>query len=394
MTAGVASIAVVLLVAALAPVDAALAGRAVKIPLVVFEIVLGIVVGPDMLGWVDPNVVLTTLSSFGLAMLFFMAGNEIDFARLAGRPLNRAAVGWLISLVVGLAIGLLLARGSLGGIYIGIALTSTALGTLMPILRDAGQLTTPFGIAITAVGAAGEFGPLLAISIFLSGRNPGAGLLILVAFLLIASLAVFLALRVPSARLTSLVSSSLRTSGQFAVRLVILIVVALVCLSLVLGLDILLGAFAAGILARALLRGVPKRELDSVEGKLEAVSFGFLVPVFFIMTGVTFDLRALLADPGALLLVPLFLVLMLIARGVPGTLAAPRGSSLRERGSLLLFAATGLPIVVAVTEIALEDRALPPSVAAALIGAGMLSVLLFPLFALVALPRTAHHPAQ
>lgn len=393
LSTSVGSIALVALVAVLAPVAAALIGRLIKIPLVVFEIVLGMLVGPSILGWVHPDAFLTALSNFGLVMLFFMAGNEINFSLLAGRTLRRASFGWVISLVLGVAIGIALAGGSLDGVYIGIALTSTALGTLMPILRDSGNLTTPFGRSVTAVGAVGEFGPLLAISIFLSGRQPIVAALILLAFVVISGLAVWFALRRPHQRLNELVRTSLHTSGQFAVRLVLLVVIALVALSLAFGLDMLLGAFAAGILARALLKDVGEADKTNIEHKLEAISFGFLVPIFFIATGITFDLDALLSDPRALVMLPIFLVLLLIVRGLPGTLAAPAGAPFAERRSLALFAATGLPIIVAVTNIALDQHAMEPGTAAALVGAGMLAVLLFPLLALVGADKHPHFAA-
>jgi len=379
----VGSLAIVALVAVLAPIASSLIGRLVKIPLVVFEIVLGMLVGPSLLGWVHPDAFLSALSNFGLVMLFFMAGNEINFSLLTGRLLKRASFGWAISLVLGVVIGIALTEGSINGVYIGIALTSTALGTIMPILRDSAQLTTPFGRSVTAVGAAGEFGPLLAISIFLSGRQPIAAALILLAFVVISGLAIWFALRRPHQRLNELVRASLHTSGQFAVRLVLLVVVALVVLSLAFGLDMLLGAFAAGILARALLKDAAEADKVTIERKLEAISFGFLVPIFFIATGVTFDLDSLLSSPRTLVMLPIFLVLLFLVRGLPGSLAAPAGASFAERRSLALFAATGLPIIVAVTNIALDQHAMQPGTAAALVGAGMLSVLLFPLLALV-----------
>jgi Kef-type K+ transport system membrane component KefB len=183
------------------------------------------------------------------------------------------------------------------------------------------------------------------------------------------------------------VTATLHTSGQFAVRLVILIVVSLVCLSVFLQLDMLLGAFAAGILARALLRGASDQDAATIERKLEAISFGLFVPVFFVVTGVTFNLTALVSDPRALVLLPIFVLLFLIVRGLPGMLAAPPGARWAERRSLGFFAATALPIVVAVTNIALEAKAMQPSTAAALVGAGMFSVLLFPLLALIGRTR-------
>ena len=368
--------------AVIAPILAGVIGRVAKVPLVVFEILLGVLVGPSILGWVPVSPFTDALANFGLAMLFFMAGNEIDFAAIKGRPLRRAGLGWLISLVGGVVIGIILAPTIEAGVFIGVGLASTALGALLPILRDAGELATPWGRAVTAVGAVGEFGPLLAISIFLSGRDPGAATVVLIGFAVIAGLGILLASRGPHRRLHALVTATLHTSGQFAVRLVLLIVAALVCLSIALGLDMLLGAFAAGILFRVLLSGADARGHEVIEAKLEAVAFGFLVPIFFLYTGVTFDLHSLLTAPNALLLLPVFLVLLLIVRGLPGLLAAPPGSSGNDRVAIGLFSATGLPIIVAVTAIGLDEHILEPVTAAALVGAGMLSVLLFPLIAL------------
>ncbi|QJU55785.1 cation:proton antiporter [Herbiconiux sp. KACC 21604] len=376
------SIGVVAGLAVLAPLVASLVGRVAKVPLVVFEIVLGILVGPSLLGWVDESGFIDGLSEFGLAMLFFMAGNEIDFKAISGRPLRRAGLGWLISLVAGVAAGLLVTPSIEAGIVVGIALTSTALGTLMPVLRDAGELSTPFGRAVTAVGAVGEFGPLVAISLFLSGRSPVTSTLVLIGFVLVAGLAIFFASRGPYPRLHSLVAATLHTSGQFAVRLVLLVVAALVVLSIVLGLDMLLGAFAAGVLYRVLLKGGDRADLELVESKLEAVAFGFLVPIFFIYTGVTFDLSSLVESPSSIALMIASVVLLLLVRGLPGALAAPPGAGRRDRVAIGLFSATGLPIIVAVTNIGVAESVIQPSTAAALVGAGMLSVLLFPLLAL------------
>ncbi len=384
------------LIAVLAPVLSTVIGRWVRIPLVVFEIVLGMLFGPPLLDWVHPNPTTDKLSDLGLCMLFFLAGNEIDFGKIGGRPLNRSITGWLFALAVGVGIGVLLAPGAAAGVFVGVALTSTALGTLMPILRDAGELRTPFGTAVIAIGAVGEFGPLIAISLFLSGRKPGAATIVLLAFVIITALAIYLAGRGPYPRLHALITTTLHTSGQFAIRLVLLLLLALVALSVLLGLDMLLGAFAAGVIAKLLLSGADPHDLEAVEGKLEAVGFGFLVPIFFISTGLNFDLAALVSDPATLLLLPVFLVLLLLVRG-SSTLFTSRGFAAPDRRAILLLGATGLPIIVAVTDIGVDDGALATGTAAALVGAGMLSVLLFPLIGLAlhrAAPDGAIKPAD
>lgn len=181
------------LLALLAPLASRALGPIVIVPVVVFEIALGIVAGPSLLGWVRPTEFTDTLGELGLAMLFFVAGNEINFRSIRGRPLARASIGWVISLAAAMGISLLIAPSVPSAVVLGIAPCSTALGTLLPILRDARELTTPFGIAATAIGAAGEFGPLLAISLFLSGRNLGPSAFILVAFIVFSGVAMFLA---------------------------------------------------------------------------------------------------------------------------------------------------------------------------------------------------------
>jgi Kef-type K+ transport system membrane component KefB len=368
--------------AALAPLLSSAIGRYIRIPLVVFEIVLGLLIGPSILGWVQPTEFTEKLSDFGLAMLFFLAGNEIDFQRIRGRALNRSIVGWLLSLVAGVAVGLLIAPTPAAGVFVGIALTSTALGTLMPVLRDAGELRTPFGTSIIAIGAVGEFGPLIAISLFLSGTSPGVATVVLAAFVLITAGAIYLASRGTHHRLHALINATLHTSGQFAVRMVVLLLTSLVALSLALDLDMLLGAFAAGVIAKLLLADATPHDAEIIEGKVEALGFGFFVPVFFIFTGVTFDLQALLDSTTAMLLLPLFVVLLLLVRGLPGMLSAPAGAVGADKRATVLFSATGLPIIVAVTGLGVEAGYLEPGMASALVGAGMLSVLLFPLLAL------------
>ena len=381
-TVSLASLIGIPAAAALAPLLSSAIGRYIRIPLVVFEIVLGLLIGPSILGWVQPTEFTEKLSDFGLAMLFFLAGNEIDFERIRGRALNRSIVGWLISLVAGVAVGLLIAPTPGAGVFVGIALTSTALGTLMPVLRDAGELRTPFGTSIIAIGAVGEFGPLIAISLFLSGTSPGVATIVLAAFVLITAGAIYLASRGTHHRLHALINATLHTSGQFAVRMVVLLLTSLVALSLALDLDMLLGAFAAGVIAKLLLADATPRDAEIIEGKVEALGFGFFVPVFFIFTGVTFDLQALLDSTTAMLLLPVFVVLLLLVRGLPGMLSAPAGSVGADKRATVLFSATGLPIIVAVTGIGVEAGYLEPGMASALVGAGMLSVLLFPLLAL------------
>lgn len=368
------------LLAVLAPLAARAIGPWLRVPIVVFELALGIIVGPSVLGWAATNTLIDWLSQFGLAMLFFIAGTEIEFAALRGRTGRRSVGGWVLSLALGVGVGVgFLLEPGLGAVVIGISLASTALGTLLPILRDAGELRTPFGRAVGAVGAVGEFGPLIAISILLGAYKPGVATLVLAAFALIAALAIWGAMKAPHGAFHRLVNASMHTSGQFAVRVVILILAALVALSIALDIDVLLGAFAAGIVWRLLIRDAAPADRAAVESKIDGLAFGFLVPLFFIHTGVTFDLASLLADPRLLVLVPIVLLVLLLVRGVPSSLAAPAGADLRARSAVGLLGATGLPIIVAVTGIGTAAGLISGQIGTVLVGAGMLSVLLFPL---------------
>ncbi|MDT0377531.1 cation:proton antiporter [Streptomyces sp. DSM 42041] len=373
----------IMAVAVLAPLLAHGVGRRVPVPLVIFEIALGILVGPQVLGWARTGQVLDTLADLGLAMLIFLAGYEIDFTAVRGDTLRRSTCAWLISLVLALGIALLMSGGeTFESFVIGTALTSTALGTVLPILRDRGQLHGRFGTVMSGFGAVGEFGPVIAIALLLSGRRPAESALLLVAFGAITAVAVLWALRPRPAWFARLTEVTLHGSGQFAVRFVMLLLACMLGLAEVFGLDVLLGAFAAGVLTRLVMHDAAPASSAEVLGKVEAMGFGFLVPLFYVVTGIEFDLRALLDDLGALLLVPVFLVLFLLVRGAPVYLLAPRDLGTADRAALALFASTCLPLVVALTTIGTDQEVIGTPEAAALVGAAMLSVLLLPLSAM------------
>ena len=212
-------------------------------------------------------------------------------------------------------------------------------------------------------------------------------------FVVISGVAILIAVRMQYGHLHRLVSASLHTSGQFAVRVVIFTLACLVALSAVLDLDILLGAFAAGVMGQIIMRSAPEADQEQVESKIEAIAFGFLVPLFFIYTGVTFSLHALLGSTPALILLPVFLLLLLLIRGLPAQLVSPKGAAIRERASLGLLSSTALPIIVAVTAIGVDEKVLESALAASLVGAGMLSVLLFPLIGMALRPTEARQNA-
>lgn len=371
---------VVLLVAAFAPLFNELPIR-LRLPLVVLELVFGIVVGPQVLDLVANEGSLRTLSALGLSFLFFLAGMELDFHELRGRPLRLGLAGWALSLALAAAIALALRATGLvsAPLLVAIALSTTAIGTLLPILREAGELDTPFGRFVQGAGAFGEFGPIVAFSLLLTG-DQGFALRsgVLATFVAIALACAAIMLRARTPQVHEVFSRTLQSTSQLPIRLSMLLLGSLVVLADVLGLDILLGAFAAGSVV-----GLVAREpaAEPFRQKLDALGFGFLIPIFFVTSGAQLDLRALLASPGGLARVPLFLALFLVVRSAPVVLYR-RDLPARERALLALFSSTTLPLVVVITEIGKATGRMQPDNAAALVGAGILSVLLFPLLAL------------
>jgi Kef-type K+ transport system membrane component KefB len=374
------SFLVIVLVAALSAFLVSLLSPRVAIPVVVLEIVLGIVVGPQVLDLAQPNGFIEFFSSLGLGMLFFFAGYEIDFARIRGRPTQLAAWGWVVSLALAYSIGGLLAWAGvvLSLVYTGSAMATTAIGTLIPILSDAGELRTRFGTYLLGAGALGEFGPILLITLALSSGQPVKNALILIAFIVLAVAAALVAVRsLPVG--WGAIERTLESSSQLAVRLAVVLIFALVAMATRLGLDLLLGGFAAGIIVRLALRG---REVAVFESKLTAIGYGFLIPFFFIASGMKFDLDALTGSASGMLKLPLFLVLFLVVRGVPALVLYRKELDWDERRALAFFSATQLPLVVAITTIAVDAGEMRASTSAALVGAAILSTLIFPMVGL------------
>lgn len=378
MASALASLVLICLAAVIAPLLAEWLRR-LRIPAVVLEIGLGIVIGPQVLNLAQPDELVQAFASLGLCFLMFLAGFDIDLDRVKGAPLKRALAGWVISLAIAFALAFVLTETGVvvSTLLIGLVLTTTALGTLLPMLRDSGMAETRLGAFVLAIGSVGEFGPIVAIALLLTGDNPARTSLLLVAFIVLAVVAALLAARPTPPRVVGLLSKHLNSSSQLPVRLSVLAVVLLVWVASELGLDVLLGAFTAGVVVRLFSQG---DDAPVVASKLEAIGFGFMIPVFFVVSGMTFDVAALASDPTTLLRLPLFCGLFLVVRGIPALLLY-RDRPLRERGALAFFSATALPLVVVITGIGTATGRILPVNAAALVGAGMLSVLVYPLLA-------------
>jgi Kef-type K+ transport system membrane component KefB len=374
------SLLVIVSTAAVAGILVMIASPKLVIPVVVLELLLGILIGPQVTGFAHIDPTTSFLGDLGLGMLFFFAGYEIDFPRIKGKPLEFGVVGWLISLLLAYSIGGILAAAGivLSYLYTGSAMATTAIGTLIPILRDADEIETKFGTQLLAAGAMGEFGPILLVTLILTTANPLHEAAILILFVLLAVFTGILAVR-SAWKGWPLVERTFETSSQLAVRLAVLLVFGLVALAASLGLDLLLGGFVAGMITRVALRG---REVTVFDSKLTAVGYGLLIPFYFVTSGMAFNATALVSSATAMLKLPMFLALFLIVRGTPALLLYRGVLGLRDRFALAFYSATELPLVVAITTIAIDEGHMRSSTAAALVGAAIISALIFPLVAM------------
>ena len=385
---------VVAAVAVLAPLTVGFAPR-LRIPAVVLEIIGGIIIGPSVLGWVHVDLPVAILALFGLAFLLFLAGLEIDVHRLRGRLLRYAVLGYLVGLVLGYGAGA--SFQALGWVsqplLIAITLSATALGLVVPVLKDAGQVHSQVGQTALAAASVADFTAIVLLSLFFSssGSSTGAKVVVLGAFAgLVAVTALVVSGAARSMRLGKVLVRLQDTTAEIRVRCAVLLLVAFTALAERFGLESILGAFLAGAIV-----GLVDRDSAShphFRAKLDAIGYGFLVPVFFVSSGIRLDLTGLLHSPSALVRVPVFLLALLVARGVPALLGL-RANGPRATLALGLLQATSLPFIVTITQIGVALGKITPVTAAALVCAGLLSVLIFPLLALANLRRMEPGPA-
>jgi Kef-type K+ transport system membrane component KefB len=367
-------------VAFAAPFLLGLAPR-VRLPSVVLEIVAGIVIGPSILGWVHPDETIDVVARIGLVFLLFLAGLEIEFHRLRGRVLRLALSGFALSfaLAVVVAFGLKAADLVETPLLVAIILSATSLGVIIPVLKDEGHISSQFGQLVIAAGSIADFGAIILLSIFFTGEGGTGSTLILIGSLFALAAVVFAVVR--GAERSMRISADLvrlqDTTAQIRVRAAVVLLIGFAAIAEKLGLEVILGAFAAG----AVLTLVDQDEVmthPEFRRKLEAIGFGLFIPVFFVTSGVRFDLDALTSSTSALVMVPIFLAALAVVRGLPAFLY--RGI-VGQRKTIVagLFQATSLPFIVAATAIGKSLGLIDAAESAALIAAGLLSVLIFPL---------------
>jgi Kef-type K+ transport system membrane component KefB len=364
---------------------------AVKVPAVVLEILGGILVGPTVLGWVHLDVAVRVIADLGLGFLLFMAGFEIDLRRFDRRILILVSRAFLLSVLLALLVAYALQLGGQvkDGLLVGIILVATSLGVLVPILHDAGQTETIFGRMIMAAGSLAELAPLVLLSVFFSAssKNPGAELGLLAGFVGLTAAIIVVTQRVRVwDPLREVVHRLENTSSQLRVRLAITFALAFAVVAEHFGLATILGAFLAGVVVRRTDETPASQE--EFQGKLEAIGFGFLIPVFFVSTGVGLDITALFHSTRAIILVPVFLVALLVVRGLPALMYVRVVGRTRAVAAGFMQA-TSLTFIVVATVIGVQTGHQRTSTAAALVVAGLLSVVIYPPIALRMLKSAA-----
>jgi Kef-type K+ transport system membrane component KefB len=363
---------------------------ALRLPSVVLELIAGIAIGPAVLGWVEVDEPVRVLSLVGLAFLLFLAGLEIEFDRLRGRRLALTALGFALSFAIAVVIGF--ALGAIDQVetplFVAILLVATSLGVVVPVLKDSGRVASDLGQLLIAAASIADFGAVILLSLFFSREATGTGaqLVLLGGFFLVAVVLLFVLMRAERSRALSSVFLRLQdTTAQIRVRGAFVLLVGFAALAGELGLEVILGAFMAGAILTLVDRDQTMTH-PQLRVKLEAAGFGIFIPVFFVTSGVQFDLDALFASGETIARVPIFFGALMIVRGLPALLYR---STIGARNTVVaaLLQATSLPFIVAGSMIGIELGTIDEATGAALIAAGLLSVLVFPLVALTILRR-------
>ena len=368
----------------------------VRLPSIVLEIVLGIVIGPSGLGWVAPDLAVSILALVGLAFLLFLSGLEIDFERLRGRILRLTSIGFAVSFAIAIVLGLGLKAGGFvkSPLFVAIVLVASSVGVIVPVLKDSGDISSSFGQLVVAAASIAEFGSIILLSLFFSsnGSASTAGTLILLGGFGLVVLLVGLAIAgvEHSMSFTHVLQGLQDTTAEIRVRAAFVLLIGFAALADTVGLETILGAFAAGALLSLIDRDKAMTHPE-LRVKLEAIGFGVFIPIFFVASGVQFDLHALLASASTVARVPLFLLAIYLARGLPSLLYV--GLLGRSRSLIAgVLQSTSLTFIVAATQIGLELGVVSRASAAGLVAAGLLSVAISPTVGLVLLRRRQPRP--
>jgi Kef-type K+ transport system membrane component KefB len=388
------SLAVVFGVAFLAPLVLGLAPW-LRVPSVVLEITLGIVVGPSLLGWAKVDEPVAILATVGLAFLLFLTGLELDLDQLRGQLLTVAAIAFVLTLVFAAIAGYALNGFGLvrSPLLAAVVLTATSVGLVFPVLKESGQLGSRFGELVITGASIGEFAGVILLSLFFSRDSTDASTRLFLLGVFVAAVGVVafaLTRRSKSMPISRVLIRLQDTTAQIRVRGALLILGLFIVLAAHLGLEAILGAFVAGALVSIIDRDWARTH-PQFHVKLEAIGYGFLIPVFFVTSGISFDLNALTAQPATLARVPIFLGALLAVRGLPAVMFYRRIVGARGSVAAGLLQATSLPLIVAATQIGVATGAISKTNAAAFVAAGLISALAFPVLALRLLHAQPEH---
>jgi Kef-type K+ transport system membrane component KefB len=369
----------------------------VRIPSAVLEILLGIVLGPSVLNWVHRDLAIDVLALIGLAFLLFLAGLEVDVAKLRGRVLRVTGAGFVVSLALGLGVGLALhAAGQVqSAALVGIILVATSLGLVAAVLKDAGEIGSGFGQLVIAGSTIADFGAVILLSLLFSTESSGTGtkLILLGMFaMVIAAVGLAVAEAGRSSRVMDVFARLQDTTAQLRVRGAMVLLIGFVAMAERFGLETILGAFLAGAVLSLVDRDRTMTH-PNFRLKLEAMGFGLFIPVFFVASGLSFDLSALFSSASTVLRIPVFLAALLVVRGLPAALYRGLEPDRRRLIAAGLLQATSLPFIVAATQIGVALGKLSAATAAAMVAAGLLSVVVFPVLALSLLRTRTGAPA-
>jgi len=375
---------IISVIAVAAPILSATVKRRVNLPSPIVEIVTGIVVGPSVLGWVKIDQPINEVALLGLSFLLFLAGLEVNLSVTTGRQFPAPLAGFAVSLFLGTVAGIAFHAAGLvrSPFFLAITMAATSLGLVVPVLADAGLTDTLLGQLIIAGATAGEFGAITLLTLFFSGTKGGTVSNIVTFGIfgaVVAAVGLFLGHAGRSLRLDAFLTRLQDTTAEIRVRIAVALLIGFVALAANIGLQTILGAFLAGVVLNLVDHDTASHPV--FRAKLDALGYGFLVPVFFVTSGCEFDLGALMHSPSAAARIPLFLLTLLVVRGAPAALYV---RAVGRRGAVAagFLQATSLPVIVTAASIGVAIGVVAPVTAAALVAAGLLSVLMFPLVAL------------
>lgn len=373
-----------------------------RLPIVVGEILAGIAIGKSGFNLIQSTATTDFLAQFGFVFLMFLSGLEIDFRTLFREreeeesrprwqhPVPLASLGFAGTALLAVAVGFAFTAAGLtrNPVLIGLILSSTSLGIVLPVLKERELTVTLYGQTVLVMAVISDFATLLLLGVVISVISRGAGpelllfTLLLAAFVVAAKIGQW-ARRLPF--LTLVVDELSHATAQIQVRGAFALMVAWVVLAESLGVEVILGAFLAG----AIISLSSRSHESPLRGKLDAIGYGFFIPIFFVMVGAKFDVGALLESPRGLLLVPLMIVatyaVELIANQPVRLLF-----SWRETAAASLLLSSRLSLSIAAASIALDLKIITPAVNAAIILVAIVTSTLSPLlFSLILPPSTA-----